>query len=137
MNYYALSEQSFKQLHATRDSLKNSPLSQVIQALVELRTSQINGCQYCIDLHYKEALNANIPQDKVDNLIQWRQCPLFNEAECAALQWAEEVTTLDDYAADTKQKLAQHFSAREIADLTLCISLMNTLNRVAITLRSF
>jgi AhpD family alkylhydroperoxidase len=106
-----------------------------LKALVELRVSQINGCAYCIDLHSTEARKSGEPQQKLDCLSVYKESQLFNDKELAALSWAQSVTNIS-IESDIESKLnnlLQHFSEKEAVDLTLIISLMNTLNRLAIS----
>jgi alkylhydroperoxidase family enzyme len=72
-------------------------------------------------------------------LVQaWREAgALFSEREKAALAWAETVTRVadthvpdEDFAA-----AAAVFGEKELADLTMAISLMNAFNRLAISFR--
>ena len=61
----------------------------------------------------------------------------FDEAELAALAWADAVTQLPDSHApdDVYENLRRHFSDQEVVDLTLIISLMNAWNRLAVSFR--
>ena len=67
----------------------------------------------------------------------WRECPVFEEDEKAALAWAEAVTLLPETNApdDLYDSLKEHFSEQQIVDLTLIISLMNAWNRLAVGFR--
>ncbi len=103
--------------------------------LVDLRVSQVNGCAYCVDLHSNEARNAGLSQQMLDCLPVWKESLLFSNREMAALQWAESVTNIS-VEANIEEKLhslQEHYSETEVVDLTLTISLMNCLNRMAIS----
>ena len=65
-----------------------------LQALVELRVSQINGCAYCVDLHSTQARAHGETQQRLDCLPVWWECDLFDEAEQAAFRWAEALTNI-------------------------------------------
>ena len=106
-----------------------------LRALVELRVSQINGCAYCVDLHTTEARAAGEGQQRLDCLTVWRETPFFNEAERAALAWAEAVTRVADDGApeDLFRNLGAHFTEKQTVDLTLIIAQMNAWNRIAIS----
>jgi AhpD family alkylhydroperoxidase len=135
MDYAQISKETISHLYKSYNSLKQSPLDAEIRVLVELRTSQINGCAYCCQLHTAEARKENISQDKLDVLPAWRSSSLFSAKERIALQWVEEITRLNACAHKTKAKLLESFSEREVVDLTACVSIMNALNRMAISLR--
>ncbi len=135
MNYAEISKETISYLYQSHASLKNSPLSPTIRILVELRTSQINGCAYCCRLHSEEARKLNVPQEKLDILAAWHTSKEFSDEEKAALQWCESLTRMERNLDEMKQPLLRYFSERQIVDLTACISLMNALNRIAIALR--
>ena len=134
MDYQKISEKTVKLIYSAHASLSESPLSSEIRFLVELRTSQINGCAYCCNVHSKEARKAGIEQNKLDELPAWQESQLFDNKEKVALIWCEAVTTNAHDSKIIKNQLTELFSDREIVDLTLAISLMNTLNRMAVNL---
>ena len=106
-----------------------------LRAVVELRVSQINGCAYCVDLHTTEARRAGETTQRLDCLTVWREVTFFDEAEKAALEWAETITTVATSGAPEHlyNALAEHFSEEEVVDLTLIIAQMNAWNRLAIS----
>lgn len=107
-----------------------------LKSLIELRVSQINGCAYCVDLHSNEARRAGESQQKLDCLPVWRESLLFSDSEMVALQWAESVTAISAEIGieDKLLSVLEHYSEAEVVDLTLIISLMNCMNRMAISL---
>jgi AhpD family alkylhydroperoxidase len=109
-------------------------LDRALVDMVFLRVSQINGCAYCVDLHWRDALKAGADARKINSLITWREAPFFSKRERAALAWTDSLTNVsvthapdEDYAA-----VKSEFSEKEIADLTVVIALMNAMNRVGI-----
>ncbi len=62
---------------------------------------------------------------------------LFSERERAALAWAETVTRVSETGVPTEDFEAARtvFQEKELVDLTVAISLMNTYNRLAISFR--
>jgi len=135
MNYAEISKETIGYLHKSYASLKISPLEPSLKTLIELRTSQINGCAYCCALHTDEARKLNIPQTKLDVLPAWHTSTIFTEVECAALKFCEDLTYKNKCCKEAKAQLSLFFSEREIVDLTACIAIMNALNRIAISLR--
>lgn len=108
-------------------------LAPALRALVEARVSQLNGCVYCLHLHFKEALQRGESQHRLDSLTVWQESPLFDAREKAALTWAEALTRLLDRRAGDAEfaALKLHFSDLEIVELSLAISLANFWNRMA------
>jgi len=62
--------------------------------LVKLRASQINGCAYCIDMHWKDLVALGEEERRLHSLDAWRECPWYTDRERAALAWTEAVTLL-------------------------------------------
>ncbi|HEY4343165.1 MAG TPA: carboxymuconolactone decarboxylase family protein [Parvibaculum sp.] len=107
--------------------------------LVYLRVSQINGCAYCIDMHTRDLVKADMPLEKLVLVSVWREGGLlFSEQEQAALAWAETVTLIaqTQVPQDAFDAASAVFDAKALSDLTLAISLMNSYNRMAISFRA-
>ena len=68
--------------------------------LVYLRVSQINGCPYCVDLHWQDARKAGEDDRRLNAVVVWRDTPFFTDRERAALAWAETVTRANASRAD-------------------------------------
>ena len=126
-----------KAFRAMHEYLQQSGLPRELIELVNLRISQINGCAYCLDLHCRELRKMGESQQRMDCLAAWREVPFFTERERAALAWAESLTRIERTGAPDSdyEPLAQHFTEKEIADLTFAIANMNMMNRVGIGLR--
>lgn len=105
--------------------------------LVRLRVSQVNGCPYCIDLHSARARKDGEMAARIDMLEVWRETPLYTDRERAALAWAEAVTDIaGTHVPDAVWEAARpYFSEREIVDLTLLVTAVNSLNRFGIAFR--
>ena len=135
LNYLEINSRAINALAAINKHV--SSIDEKLRALVELRVSQINGCVYCLDTHAEQARAHGETQQRLDCLAAWHEYPFFDEAERAALAWADAVTHLPDTHApdDIYENLSKHFSEREVVDLTLIISLMNSWNRLAVSFR--
>ena len=135
MDYEHISKDTVGAIYRAHSSLKKSPLGITIICLVELRVSQINGCEYCCKLHTTEATEHGVPKEKIADLPQWNTSQHFNEEEKAALELAEVLTTSPIKGKEIIAEINHLFDERQLIDLTLCVSLMNALNRIAISLR--
>ena len=134
-NYLQLNEKAVNGLLAVNQHVTS--IDAKLRAVVELRVSQINGCVYCVDLHAAQARQAGETQQRLDCVAVWRECPFFDEREKAAFAWAEALTHISETLApdDLYEGLKDHFSEKEIVDLSLIVSLMNTWNRLAVGFR--
>lgn len=117
--------------------VRSSGLEQSLLELVKFRASQINGCAYCIDMHTKDARAHGESEQRLYALTAWRETPFYTDRERAALAWTEAVTEVaQTHVPDDVYELArQHFSEKELVDLTLAIVAINGWNRLAISLR--
>ncbi|WP_072803168.1 carboxymuconolactone decarboxylase family protein [Rhodococcoides yunnanense] len=79
---------------AIRKSALQRGLSVQELELIKLRTSQINACAFCVELHSREARKAGITQQKLDLLPAWRETDLFDDRHRAVLAVAEAATVL-------------------------------------------
>ena len=102
--------------------------------LAFLRVSQINGCAYCVDLHWRDLVKAGEDQRRLNSLVTWKEGPFFSARERAALAWTESLTNIAQTGApDAAYALVtSEFSKKEVADLTIVIGRMNAMNRVGI-----
>jgi AhpD family alkylhydroperoxidase len=117
--------------------LARSGLPKRLIELVKMRSSQINGCAYCLDVHAKDARKAGETEQRLYLLNAWRESPLFSPAERAALAWTEALTNVGETRAPDAdyEALRPHFSDKEIVDLTYLIGMINFWNRLAIGMR--
>lgn len=134
MNYKEIAKETIGSLYRAHNSIRKSGIDEKLIALVELRVSQINGCAYCCSYHAKELSNFGIEQDIINRLPGWMHTNVFNDQQKLVLAWAEALTYSKDDWQLIKAKLTGHFTEREIVELTTSITLMNTLNKLRITL---
>jgi AhpD family alkylhydroperoxidase len=106
--------------------------------LVHLRTSQINGCSLCVDMH-AHTRQRDETNERLFAVAAWRDAPYFTDAERAALALAEAATRLSDRSDPVPdaiwEEAARHYDEPQLATLVLSIALTNFWNRVNITTR--
>jgi AhpD family alkylhydroperoxidase len=113
-------------------------LEEKLLDLIKLRVSQINGCAYCIDMHWKDLRALGETEQRLYGLDAWQESPYYTDRERAALVWAEAVTNIKETHApdDIYQQTRKHFNEKELADLTLAISTIKDLKRQPNSARS-
>jgi AhpD family alkylhydroperoxidase len=118
--------------------VNQSSLEPSLLELVKVRASQINGCAYCLDMHTKDARTRGESEQRLYALSAWRETPFFSPRERAALAWTEAVTLVaDGHVPDAVyQEVRQHFSEKELVDLTMAVIAINGWNRLAISMRA-
>jgi AhpD family alkylhydroperoxidase len=125
----------YRAVSAFEEAVRNSSLDTHLYELVKLRASQVNGCAYCIDMHYKDLRAAGETEERLYMLPAWREATVYTEAERAALALAEAVTLIADghVPADVEAEARRLFDAESYAALVFGIAAINTWNRLAIT----
>src|SRR5690606_13677861 len=127
----------WKAMRAMQDYVDSTGLEPLLLELVKIRASQINGCAYCIDMHTKDARMLGETEQRLYALSAWRETPVYSERERAALQGTEALALLphNDVPDELYEEIRQHFSEKDLADLTLAIITINGWDRLAISCR--
>jgi AhpD family alkylhydroperoxidase len=127
----------YEAMDALDQYLAGCGLEKRLLYLVQLRASQINGCAYCLDMHWKDLRALGESEQRLYSLDAWRECPYYSERERAALGWTEAVTRIaDGHAPDEVFAAArQELGERELCDLTLAVAAINAWNRLSIAAR--
>jgi AhpD family alkylhydroperoxidase len=128
-----------KRIAAVNLAIEQSPLPKRTRELVSLRTSQINGCGFCVDIHTKEAAAAGETAVRLHLVAAWRETTVFSEAERAALELAEEGARLADahqgVSDETWAQVRKHYDDDQAVALVCLVALVNAANRLAVILR--
>jgi AhpD family alkylhydroperoxidase len=137
-NYVKSAPGVFKAMLGLGQYLRESGLEESLLLLVDLRASQINGCAYCLDMHWKDLRAIGEGEQRLYSLDAWRECPYYTERERAALEWTEALTliTAGHVTDEVYEKVRPHFSEKELSDLTLAIVSINGWNRLNIAART-
>jgi AhpD family alkylhydroperoxidase len=105
---------------------KSSPIKPALRSLVQVRISQINGCEFCVDLNSFLGLGRGNAEEKLRALPQFEGSPLFNEREKAALAYAEAATRSDRRVGEELiSRLRTHFDDQAIVELAALIAYQN------------
>jgi AhpD family alkylhydroperoxidase len=139
LDYNQIAPNGAKALGGVYGYVAQSGLPGELVDLVYLRVSQINNCAYCLDMHTRDLLKMGVKIEKLALVQAWEEAGrLFSETERAALAWAESVTRVAETGVpDSAYKAAREvFDEKQLVDLTIAISLMNSYNRMAISFRS-
>jgi AhpD family alkylhydroperoxidase len=130
LNYHALAPKSAKFL-ATFSHNAAPSIEPRLRELVNLRISQINGCAFCIDMHWADLIKQGADARHLNAVAGWREAArFFSERERAALNWAEAVNAVPHRApSDADFDLAkQHLSEAELAELTFAVGAIRAWN---------
>lgn len=118
--------------------LSTCGLDESLVNLIWLRASQINGCAYCIDMHWKDLRFAGEEEQRLYGLDAWQESPYYSDRERAALAWTEAVTNVRDGRVPDAvyEGVGKFFTDKELADVTLAIVTINGWNRLNIAART-
>lgn len=105
--------------------------------LVNLRSSMLNGCAYCLQMHSRDAMEMGERPERLFQLGAWEESPVFSAREKAALAWTDAVTLVSSgHVPDAVFGRARaQFSEKELVDLTWAIVAINGWNRMSIAFR--
>ena len=129
---------AYKAMLGLEAYLHESGLEPSLLDLIRLRASQVNGCAYCIDMHWKDLRANGEKEQRLYGLDAWREAPYYTDRERAALAWTEAVTLITNghLPDEVYEEVRPHFSEKELADLTLAVAAINAWNRLAISSRA-
>jgi AhpD family alkylhydroperoxidase len=138
LDYRKFAPEAAKAMYALETYLSHSSLEHNFIHLLKLRASQINGCAFCIDMHWKDARAGGETEQRLYGLDAWREAPYYTDRERAGLAWIESVTLVasthvpDEVFAEVQK----YFNEKEIVDLVYVAVTINAWNRIAISLRA-
>jgi AhpD family alkylhydroperoxidase len=128
--------EAYKVMVAFDKYLDTTELSITHRDLIKIRTSQINGCAFCIDKHTQEARAAGESEQRIYALSVWRETPFFTEEEQAILALTEEVTLISNHVSDkTYDRAVELLGEKGVAQAIMAIVSMNAWNRIGIATR--
>jgi AhpD family alkylhydroperoxidase len=128
----------YKAMSGLEVYLRHCGLEESLLHLVKLRASQVNGCAFCLDMHWKDLKAIGESDQRLYSLDAWRETDFYSAREKAALAWTEAVTKLTEGHVPDKifEEVRAQFSEKEIADLTVAVAAINAWNRISVATRT-
>jgi AhpD family alkylhydroperoxidase len=138
VDYQSQAAGIYKAMRGLESYLHSCGLDEGLIHLVKLRASQLNGCAYCIDMHWKDLRASGESEQRLYSLDAWRESPFYTDRERAALTWTEAVTLVTNghVSDEAYDAVRPHFDGKALADLTFVIATINAWNRLAIAART-
>jgi uncharacterized peroxidase-related enzyme len=110
--------------------LNTGTLPTKLKEMVVVRTSQINCTSYCLASHTAISLRLGTTPEQIEALKNWKDSPLFSEAEKVAIHLAEVMTSDSLHYSDQElADLRRFYSESEIVELMASVGLFNYFNR--------
>ena len=137
-SFHKLVPQEIAAMLALSKAVEASGLEREMLELVKLRSSQVNGCAFCLQMHSTDARKMGMSEEKLQLLPAWREAPVYSARERAALAWTESLTLVASHhgvSDEVYNDALSVFSDAELAHLTSAVVLINSWNRMAIAYR--
>jgi AhpD family alkylhydroperoxidase len=127
-----------RQYGATLRLSQSVTLDPTLHELIDIRASQINGCAFCLDMHWKDAREQGESEERLYALSAWRESTLYDERERAALELTEAVTRIADTQVPDEvwDQASGQFDDDELAQVLFAITTINAWNRLCISTRT-
>ncbi|MDQ8020690.1 MAG: carboxymuconolactone decarboxylase family protein [Moraxellaceae bacterium] len=139
--FYKLGGKPIQALIDFSGRIKESSIGPALAELIFLRVSQLNGCAFCLDMHWSALIKSGEDARKLNMVAAWQEAPFFSPRERAALGWAEALTLPPHPQREADQDavfatLREHFSDQEAVEVTMAIANMNAWNRISVGMRN-
>jgi AhpD family alkylhydroperoxidase len=135
VNFAAAAPKAFKALVGF-DTAAREGLDPALVELIQIRSSQLNGCAYCLNLHVRDARKAGEDDLRLHMVAVWREARhYFSAKEQAALALTEAVTlvSVGGVPDEVYAQAAAEFDDTELAHVLAAVFAINTWNRVAVS----
>jgi uncharacterized peroxidase-related enzyme len=109
-------------------------LAPTLRELAYLKTSQVNGCRYCLHYHKTLGRKAGLTDQKIEELDNYERSSAYSDLEKAVLRFAEEWTRQGKVGAATLERLKRDLSPSQMVVLAATVGLANWTNRFNETL---
>lgn len=138
LNAYKVAPGLYPSLVNLQKYIDSCGLDRKLLELVRMRSSQINGCAFCLDMHTKDARAIGETEQRLYLISAWRESPFYTDRERAALEWTEAVTLVSESNVpdEVYERVKQHFTPAELVNLTAAIAMINTWNRLSVAFRA-
>lgn len=106
-----------------------------LNQLLKVYVATINGCAFCVDIAKAIGQKENNFDPRMfDDLLRFEESDSYTDAQKAALTYVDEATRKKQVTDATFEKLRQHFSEREIVEITFLNAIENFYNLTNIPL---
>ena len=134
----AISPAAYRAMFGLEKFIRESSIEPKLLHMLKLRASQINGCAYCLDMHWKDARAAGETEQRLYGLDAWREAPYYSDRERSALEFIESLTeiTKGHVPDELYERSRKQFSEKELVELAMIAVAINGWNRLAIAFRA-
>jgi len=115
--------------------LADTKLERIQREMIKIRTSQINGCAYCLNAHTKDAVKYGENPQRIFVMSAWREARnWFSETDQLILELTEQVTLISKHGVSDElfERAVTLLGEETTAKIILAIVAMNSWNRLGI-----
>ena len=131
--------QQLHRLHTlVEKTAADAGLDQRLLELVKIRSSMLNGCAFCLDMHTRDARKLGETERRIYLLGAWRETDLYSEQERAALALTDAMTRLSetqDVPDEVYDRAVSVFTEDQYRAVAWTITVINAFNRLGVTSR--
>ncbi len=111
-------------------AMDEAPLPRILKWKVAQVVSDLNQCEYCVDVTHAQLKQFGLTEDELKSLDK-----TLTEREKVAIDYAQ-VVTQEAYKVEPAlmKKVKRHFNDAELVELTSVIGLFNYINRFNVAL---
>ncbi len=136
IDYREVAPDALRALLAFHGYVRKTGFDDAFVDLLYTYVSLLNGCAHCVDMHAGDARKRGETEQRIYSLTVWRECPFYTGRERAAFAYAEAVTRIVDKVSDAVfAEVREHFTDKEIVELTMAVADINSWNRIGVAMR--
>lgn len=124
--------EAFLALNAT---LSKTQLDGKLRELAYIKTSELNGCDYCLHHHRTLGKKAGLNDRQAAETADFEASDAYDELQRDVMRYAEQVTRHINVEDSLFNRLKQSLNDRQIVELAMTVGIANFTNRVTETLR--
>jgi uncharacterized peroxidase-related enzyme len=124
--------EAFLALNAT---LPKTQLDGKLRELAYIKTSELNGCDYCLHHHRALGKKAGLTDRQIADTAIFESIDAYDELQRDVMRFAEQVTRHINVDDALFARLKQALDDRQIVELAMTVGIANFTNRVTETLR--
>jgi len=134
LEYWKAAPEAMKAMLALENTVRAAGIDKALLEFIKLRTSQINGCAYCVNMHHTDARKNGETDQRLALLPFWHEVDIYTEKEKAVLRWVEALTTLPGGGVSEEDftEIRAHFTEAEVTWITLATATINMWNRFGV-----
>lgn len=129
---------AYKAMGGLSKYVTESGVDRLLQEMIRIRASQINGCAYCVNHHTRDARKLGETEQRIYLISVWREAPnVFTEQEQLVLAMTEEITLIHQHGLsdDLYDKAVKNFGEEMTAQIMMVIITINAWNRIGVGLK--